>query len=154
MHPLKQCRGFTLIEVIVTIVVSAVLAVMLMQMMQGHTWRSYWPITKLDQGLIIREAMEQISADYRNLLISDAQPLVTLQNRIQNGANPPNGYWFGQPYSAAIAVVDNYCFDMNRDDEVPPGEHNIHSTCSHPEDTLLKVTLSYDNQSLTAIFAR
>jgi len=148
--------GFTLLEVIVTIIVSAILAVLLMQVMRGNTWRSYWPLAKLDEGLALQEVMEKITADYRNLLISDTQPLVTLQNRIRNGGNPTNGYWYGQPYSAAISVDDNYCFDLGKDDAATPGESNQQNNCRHltDQDLILKITISDNNQSLTTLFTR
>lgn len=149
MQHLTKKHGFTLIEILVTIIVSSILAVMLMQIMQGHAWRSFWPLTKLNQGLALQEVMEKISADYRNLVISDAQPLVTLQNRISNG-----DYWSGQPYSSEIFVDDNYCLDFNKDGAIPTGEYITYENCEHPDHTLLKVTISYDGQSLTALFAR
>jgi prepilin-type N-terminal cleavage/methylation domain-containing protein len=154
MQRLTKKNGFTLIEILVTIIVSAILAVMLMQIMQGHAWRSFWPLVKLNQGLALQEVMEKISADHRNLVISDAQPLVTLQNRISNGGNPPNGYWSGQPYSSEISVNDNYCLDLNKDSAIAAGEQNVNVNCEHATHTLLKVTISYDGQSLTALFAR
>lgn len=157
MQPLTKKHGFTLIEILVTVIVSSILAVMLMQIMQGHAWRSFWPLTKLNQGLALQEVMEKLSADHRSLVISDPQPLVTLQNRIRNGANPPDGYWYDQPYSSGISVDDNDCLNLNKDSAIPAGghgEYNVHENCIHPDDTLLKVTISYDGQSLTALFAR
>lgn len=154
MQLLMKKHGFTLIEILVTIIVSSILAVMLMQIMQGHAWRSFWPLTKLNQGLALQDVMEKISADYRNLVITDTQPLVTLQNRISNGGNPPSGYWYGQPYGGGISVDDNDCLNVNKDSAIPAGEYNVHRPCVHPADTLLKVTISYDGQSLTALFAR
>ncbi|MGD9365995.1 MAG: type II secretion system protein [Desulfobacteraceae bacterium] len=148
MPYLTKKHGFTLIEILVTIMVSAILAVMLMQIMQGHAWRSFWPLTKLKQGLALQEVMENISADYRNVIISAEEPLVELQNRISNG-----DYWNGQPYSSDISVVVNDCLSLNKDSAIPAGEDNVHSSCV-PADTLLKVTISYDGQSLTALFAR
>ena len=152
----KENSGFTLIEVIVTIIVSAILAVMLAQIMRGHSWRSHWPIVKLDQGLALREVMEKISADHRHLIISDPTPLVTLQNRISNGGTPPNGYWSGQPFGADISVDDNYCLELDSDSAPTPGEKTIQQTCRHlpGQDLILKVTISYDDQSLTALFTR
>lgn len=148
--------GFTLVEVIVTIIVSAILAVLLAQIMRGHSWRSHWPLVKLDQGLALREVMEKISADHRRLVISDATPLVTLQNRINNGGSPPDGYWAGQPYGASLSVDDNYCLELDSNSAPSPGEKNIQSTCRHlpGQDLILKVTLSYEDQSLTALFTR
>jgi len=148
--------GFTLIEVIVTIIVSAILAVMLTQIMRGHSWRSHWPIVKMDQGLSLREVIEKISADHRRLIISDPTPLVTLQSRINSGGTPPDGYWSGQAYSASIAVDDNYCLELQSDNAPAPGEGNIQQACRHQpgQDLILKVTLSYEDQSLTALFTR
>ncbi|MEJ2155584.1 MAG: type II secretion system protein [Desulfobacteraceae bacterium] len=149
-------RGFTLVEVIVTIIISAILAVLLMQIMKGHSWRSRWPMIKLEQGFALREVMEKISADHRRLIISDPTPLVTLQNRIANGGNPPNGYWSGQTYSAKLSVDDNYCLDLNPDSAPSPGEQNIQQICDHQpgQDLILKVTISYEGQSLTTLFTR
>jgi len=82
--------------------------------------------------------------------------LVTLQNRIRNGGNPTNGYWYGQPYSAAISVDDNYCFDLGKDDAATPGESNQQNNCRHltDQDLILKITISDNNQSLTTLFTR
>jgi prepilin-type N-terminal cleavage/methylation domain-containing protein len=156
MYHFKNHSGFTLIEVIVTIIVSSILAVLLMQVMKGHSDRSWWPLMKTSEGLALREVIENISADYRSLLISDPTPLVTLQTRIDGGAAGPNGYWFDKPYSTAIQILENRCLDeINKDDDPSPGEIRFGGTgCSHPADTLLKVTLAYDTQSLTAVFSR
>ncbi len=148
--------GFTLIEVIVTIIVSAILAVMLAQIMRGHSWRSHWPMVKLDQGLALREVIEKISADHRHLIISDPTPLVTLQNRIKNGGTPPDGYWSGQPYATDLSVDDNYCLELDSDSATTPGEKNIQQACRHQpgQDLILKVILSYEDQALTVLFTR
>jgi len=156
MRELKNHHGFTLIEVVVTIIVSAILAVLLMQVMKGHTYRSYWPLIKMDQDLALRRIMENITADYRSLLISDLHPLVTLQNRINAGGTPPDGYWSGQTYTSSIQIVQNSCLDdIHRDDMSPAGEIRVgNANCKHPDDTLLKVTLAYDGEALTALFSR
>jgi len=152
---LKDQQGFTLIEVIVTIIVSAILAVLLMQVMKGHSYRSYWPLEKLDQDLILRQIMENVTADYRSLLISDLQPLVALQNKIKNGGNPPDGYWSGQTYTSSIQIIHNDCLDDIRKDDMPPtGEIRAGNSGCLPQDTILKVTLAYDGEALTTLFSR
>lgn len=152
----NENSGFTLVEVIVTIIVAAILAVMLAQIMRGHTWRSRWPMVKLDQGLALQEVMEKISADHRRLIISDPTPLVTLQDRINNGGNPPEGYWFGHPYGEALMVDDSYCLELDPNSAAIPGEKNLQPTCRHlpGQDLILKVTISHEGQSLTALFTR
>ncbi len=152
MVELKGHRGFTLIEVVVTIIVSAILAVLLMQVMRGHNYRSYWPLVKIDQDLALRQIMENITADHRSLLITDPQPLIALQGKITTG-----GYWSGQTYSSSIQIVDNRCLDdIRKDNALPSGEYRDPiktDSCQH-EDTLLKVTLAFDGEALTALFSR
>jgi len=126
-----------------------------MQVMKGHSYRSYWPLKKLDQDLILRQIVENITADYRGLLISDLQPLITLQNKITNGGNPPGGYWSGQTYASSIQIVENSCLDdIHKDDTPPAGEVRAGNSDCLPQDTLLKVTLAYDGESLTMLFSR
>ena len=144
--------GFTLIEVVVTIVVSAILAVLLMQVMKGHLERSWWPMIKINEDLALTQVIENISADYRNLLLSDPTPLVTLQSRIRQGGDSVSGYWAGLP----VRIVENKCLgDIHKDNDVSPGEQpNANAGTCIETDTLLKVTLAYDNQSLTDLFSR
>ncbi len=155
MRGLKNHQGFTLIEVVVTIIVSAILAVLLMQVMKGTSYRSYWPLEKMEQDLILRQIMENVTADYRSLLISDLQPLVTLQDKISNGGNPPDGYWSGQTYTPSIQIVHNGCLDdIHKDGTPPAGEVRAGNSDCLPQDTLLKVTLAYDGETLTTLFSR
>ncbi len=141
-------RGFTLIEVVVTIIVSAILAVLLVQVMSGHISRSYWALEKIDDGLVLREVIEIINADYRRLLTEDPRPLVTLERAIQNG-----DYWADS--NATITVEENDCLVL---DKTPTGGsghgESGHKDCEHPVDRLLKVTLSYEDHSLTTLFSR
>ena len=146
---LKSQSGFTLIEVIVTIVVSAILAVLLIQVMQGHNERSLWPLQKTNEGLFLDQVMENISADYRAFLLTQANPLETLRSQIAGGS-----YW---PSGSTIQIVENRCLaDIRKDDDASPGEDHLggDACTTAPNDRLLKVTLAYDGQSLTALFAR
>ena len=148
MRPgLNNNRGFTLIEVIVTLIVSAILAVLLLQVMSGHITRSYWGLEKMDSGLVLREVMEIINADYRRLLITDEEPLRTLQSNISTGGDE-GGYWAA--YGTAITDRDNYCLELGKD---PAGESDDDQSCD-PDDRLLKITLEYDEHSLTTLFSR
>lgn len=150
----KDGDGFTLVEVIVAMTVSAILAVVLVQFFSVQTSRSWQPIQHLNQGLALQSAMDQITSDYRNLLINDAQPLVSLQRNITNGSG---NYW---PNDRAIQVLANHCFDFNQDAPSQFSEGLARTPCLHTadpddtDDTLLKVTLSFGDQSLTTIFSR
>ncbi len=139
-------RGFTLLEILLTFIMTSILAVVLMQVVNGHTGRSYWPLQVFDQRLALQEAMEDISADYRRLLMTDATPLVSLQNNINSGS-----YW---PNTTPIQVDACYCLDLVENAQDDWGETNPHNACTHPADTILKVTISHNNQSLTTLFTR
>ncbi len=118
---------------------------MLVQYFSSHTSRSYQALQNLNRELTLNSAMDQITSDYRNLLLTAPQPLITLQNNISSG-----NYWTGNE----IQVSENYCLDFV---QVNPGnwtESKTADACSHPSDTLLKVTLSLKNQTLTTLFAR
>ncbi len=143
MRTAMDHAGFTLIEVIVTIIVSSILAVLLAQFMSGHITRSYWSLEKLDSGLALREVMETVDANYRRLLTENSSPIVALQADVDSGV-----YWAGQPYGSAIRVKDSYCFELDHN-----GESNPIDNCQ-PSDTLYKVTISLEEHSLTALFSR
>jgi prepilin-type N-terminal cleavage/methylation domain-containing protein len=143
-------RGFTLIEIIVGIVVSAILAVILVQIVSGQTLRSFWPVQRIDEKLVLQEVLNRITADHRQLLITDPTPLVTLQGRIQSGE-----YWTGRPFNRRVALeaVANLCIEFDADRAEDP--LLAHENCQDV-DKILKVTLQVQNggQRLTALFTR
>lgn len=136
--------GFTLIEIVAAILVSAVLAVMIVQIVGGYTWRSYQPLQAINENLALREAMDNISADYRNLLITDPTPLVTLQQRIAN----PDAVYYKTPVPVAAAY--NQCIEFSNNTEA-----SAHLDCN-TNDLILKVTLQITGTQhrLTALFTR
>ena len=144
----RDQRGFTLIEIVVTIIISAILAVILAQVMSGENWRGFWPIRATGETLVLKRAMENITADYARLLRIDPMPLVTLQERVRKVSSP--GYWDD---ATPIGVSDNYCLTFGEDGGAAPGESSPITNCG-PDDTILKLTLSLGTQTLTALFTR
>jgi prepilin-type N-terminal cleavage/methylation domain-containing protein len=145
-HMAPSNAGFTLVEIIIAITISAILAVVLVQFMTAQTGRSWLPIGNLNQNLALQSAMDQITSDHRNLLLTATEPLVALQTKINSG-----DYWSDPGIQAT-----NYCFDFA---ESSPGsgewrETGRADTCLHPDHTLLKVTLSFGGQTLTSLFSR
>ena len=141
-------KGFTLLEIIVTILISAVLAVILVQVMGNQSWRSYRAIDAYDNSLALKSAMENITADYRRLLPL-AAPLLRLQDNL-NGVDGFAGYWDpGEPIS-----VTHYCLDLTpaADETLGLVESNQHNDCTI-NDTILKIQLQSGSQSLAALFA-
>jgi prepilin-type N-terminal cleavage/methylation domain-containing protein len=139
-------RGFTLIEIVAAILVSAVLAVMIVQIVSGYTWRSYQPLQAINENLALREAMDNISADYHNLLITNPTPLVTLQQRIAN----PDSVYYDTPVPVSAAY--NRCIEFLNNTE---DEESAHVDCN-TNDLYLKVTLQITGTQhrLTALFTR
>lgn len=152
-HRFSTChnQGFTLLEILVTILISAVLAVILVQVMGNQVWRSYLAIDAYDNSLALKNAMENITADYRHLIRpGSVAPLLQLQDNI-DGVGGFSGYWDpAEPIS-----VTHYCLDLTpaADEALGLLESNRHNDCTI-NDTILKIKLHNGNQSLTALFSR
>jgi prepilin-type N-terminal cleavage/methylation domain-containing protein len=140
-------RGFTLLEILVTIIIAAIIAVLLMQVMGGHSWRSFWPLQAFNRSMALQETMSNIASHYRDLLISDNTPLVTLQSNIENG-----DYWSGQSYAGDMQT-ETFCIDFTEDAPQTWSDTKTSDTCSS-SDTILRVTLTYNDQTLTTLFTR
>lgn len=141
-------QGFTLLEILVTIIISAVLAVILVQVMSNQPGRSFQVLDAYNNSLALKTAMENITADYRQLLQTQATPLIRLQDNL-NGENGFAGYWDpAEPVSAT-----HYCLDFTPSTDETPGleESNRHNECTM-SDTILKVKLQLNGQSLVALF--
>jgi prepilin-type N-terminal cleavage/methylation domain-containing protein len=126
-------NGFTLIEVIVTIVLGAVASVLLIQFMGGNMERSLMPLVRVDQSYKLTTVMENITAHYKKLLLTDASPLATLEADINS--NTPN---FGV-YTATLSYIE-----FNTGNESP---------CS-ADCRVLRVDLQNGEHRLTSLFTR
>jgi prepilin-type N-terminal cleavage/methylation domain-containing protein len=142
LGPLSDRRGFTLVEVIVTIVIGAIASVLLIQFMGGNMQRSFAPLVRLDQGYRLETVMENITAYYKNLLLTDATPLATLDTVIQNGNDSTNTP--AQPYFGDYDDTNPQYIQFSNGDEVPCSEH-----CR-----ILRVDLQQGELHLTALFTK
>ena len=125
--------GFTLIEIIVTLTVAAILSVMLVQFMGTSISRSAEPILSMQEGMTLQGIFENMSADYKQLLLTDNTPLDTFKTRVESGF-----------YGTYTLIDSKYIlFDISRT------EAACNSNC-----TILKVTIAAGDHSLTSLFAR
>jgi prepilin-type N-terminal cleavage/methylation domain-containing protein len=125
--------GFTLIEIIVTLTVAAILSVMLLQFMGTSISRSAEPILSMQEGMALQGILESMSADYKQLLLTGNTPLDTFKTRVESGF-----------YGSYTLVDSKYIrFDINR----------IETACNI-DCAILKVTISAGGHSLTSLFAR
>ena len=132
---LSDQSGFTLIEIIVTLTVTAILSVMLVQFMGTSMSRSAEPIVSMQEGMAQHSIFESMNADYKQLLLTDNRPLGTFKTRFET----PGFYG-----SYALPDSKYILFDGSQA-EVP---------CNTPDCRILKVTISIGDHSLTSLFTR
>lgn len=137
----KDGKGFTLIEVIVSLVVASILGVMLVSFMGSNVVRSANPVLLAQNGAYLNQIMENLSADYKFLMTTSTTPLAafianvgaegTSQTRYANSSNP-------------YTVVHNRRISFPSGSPVTEQPDNVGK--------ILKVTLQYRTLSVTALF--
>jgi prepilin-type N-terminal cleavage/methylation domain-containing protein len=132
-------KGFTFLEVIITLVVAAILGTVLVEFMGTSLKRSAEPIVMVQEGFSLTEVMEKMTAHYKYLLATDSTPLTSFKNDIENGIDPENTPYFGDYLiqSAYITFVGG--------NESPDTEG---------ENSILKVIIKKGDQSLAALFTK
>lgn len=138
MDKLDQ-KGFTLIEVVVTLVVAAILGTILVQFMGTSLTRSAEPIVMVQEGFSLSEVMEKMTAHYKYLLATDSNPLTNFKNDIENGNVAENSPYFGD-YSIQTAYIT-----FSGGNEAPD---------TSGDNTILKVLIDRGDQSLAALFTK
>jgi prepilin-type N-terminal cleavage/methylation domain-containing protein len=126
-HP----NGFSLIEIIITLLVASLLGTVLIQYMSTSLTKSAEPVIMLQQGYALNQVMESMTADYKNLLLTDATPLTTFKSNI-------DGLYYGAEYVPTTGYIG---FEGGIEGE--PVDNQI-----------LKVTITLNEQSLTALFTK
>lgn len=120
--------GFTLIEIIITLVIAAVVGAGLVQYLGTAFTKSSMPIQRLGQAFELQQVMENITEDYEN----NPSDLTGLQTKI-------NANTYGQ-----YTVVENKFIEFNA---------NVEVDTTGPQD-LLKVTIKNDlGEILTTLFS-
>ena len=114
-------KGFTLLEVVITLVVAAILATILMQFMGTSLTRSTEPLVLLQEGLELGEIMEKMTADYKRLLATDSAPLESFKSNIENGNVEGNIPYFGS-YSIETKYIS---FSGGTEEEDTSGDNLI-----------------------------
>jgi len=139
---LKTRDGFTIIEIILLIVLSALFGTMLFQFAGTSVTRSGEEVVMVQQGYELTGIMEQMAADYDELIKADPEgfSLDTFKSNIAAGNTEGN-----DPYYGDYTVNTNYyiIFTGGNEEEDTLDENN-----------LLKVTIKNGSQSLTALFSK
>jgi type II secretory pathway pseudopilin PulG len=143
LHSIINDRGLTILEIIVTIVVAAILGTVLVQVMSTGLTQSSVPITLLQNTYSINQIIEEMTADYEELYDENEKEydISTLKTYIENGNVSSNTPYYG-PYS--LDYIDYIKFDASYNEIADISGDNI----------ILKVTVTSNNQQLTVLFTK
>ena len=152
--PRKGCRqkGFTLLEVIVTIVIAAIMGVFFAQFVYTGVIHSADPV-RLLQNMYggdasapgVTSIMEKMTVTYKNLAATQSNFLTTFRGYVDNG-NKTTGRPDGCPYFGPYQIIHNdyIVFDDSRQEQA----------AGSTERNILKVTIRSGSQTATALFTR
>lgn len=142
--------GFTILEIIITVMVTAILSAMVIQAMGTNVQRSAFPLFAVRNSLSLQEVMENITADYKQLFLTDSDPMDTFLARIVANNTADGPYW--SPSSAFSAQREGVEFTENT------GDCAYHScwdeaTCSGTC-PIYRITITHNStgRSLSALF--
>ena len=134
-------HGFTLLEVVITLIVGSILGAILVQFMGTSMKNSFQPVAMVQSGCGVYEVMEKMNADYKmRLLTSTDNPLRDFKDDVDDGNDPDTS----DPFFGIYTSTTEYIVFNNSDDEVPDAT----------ELRILKVKITHGGQSLTALFTK
>jgi prepilin-type N-terminal cleavage/methylation domain-containing protein len=140
---IKDRRGFTLLEVIVSLTVACILGAMFVSFMGSAVVQSANPVVLAQNGAYLNQIMENMTADYKYLMKTSATPLTTfIANVGAEGSSDNTRY---ADASHQYTVVDNHRISF------PSGSPATEAPDAAGK--ILKVTIKYRDLTVTALFA-
>lgn len=138
-------RGFTLLEVIVTMIVAAILGTILVSFMGSNLTGSALPLVRVQNAGTINQVFENITADYNKLNSDDvvnntSVALSTLSTHIDSGNNSA-----GNPYYGPYTIVYKGYITFSSGNQIPD---------TSGQNKVLKVTLRQGDQTLTTLYTK
>jgi len=126
---MKRDQGFTLIEIIVTLTLIAVVAAMVMPYLHTTLSQSSTPMWRLRDSLALKQIMENITQDHYGATLSELQGRIGSEDSLQN-----NSY-------GKYRVINNRFIQFSSYTEASGGND------------LLKVTIAHSSgEQLTTLF--
>jgi prepilin-type N-terminal cleavage/methylation domain-containing protein len=142
MKTAKNTIGFTLIEVIVAIVILGIMATMLVTFMNASVTRSAEPVLIAQRGAYLNSIMENMTADFKELMATDESPMATFRSRV-GAAGTSQTYYSKNNYPYTVVEQHRISF---------PSGNSVTEQVDGNGKTL-KVTIDYQGLILTALFA-
>ncbi len=129
----KTKNGFTLLEIIITLVIASIFGVVIFQYLGSSLTRSADPIFRLKKSLTLQQVAENITVDYKRNFSAD---LAGLKLKIENPST--SGY-------GSYTVVTSKYIKFSNFQEINETDANIKK--------MLKVAIKNEqNESLTMLF--
>ena len=137
----RKARGFTLVEIIVTLVVAAILGTFLVTFMSSTVTRSAEPVIRSKQLYALQGVMENVKSIYLTM-VDDTSALTKLRQAITGGG--------------ASKDYGSHTIDTQFITFTPSGGNYVESSCSG-SGCALKVTVSSnvtEGLSVTQVFTQ
>ena len=133
--------GFTILEVIVTLIVASILGAILMEFMGTNVQKSYETVYMAQHSLGANEIIEKMSSDYKRQLLISPTPLQDFRTNVINGNVITNDPYFGD-YTVTTSWIR---FNAGTGNEEVDGS---------ADPRVLKVTVTHNNRAVTALFTK
>ncbi len=147
-HKIKNNSGFTLLEVVVSLVVAAILGAMLVQFMGTGMMKSYNPVILAQNGTYLNTIMEKMTADYKYYMsygaLNGQSPATAYSNFNSNVGSASEAetktYYSDADHPYYVIANNTITFSGNPPTEAS-GSSGVH-----------KITIKYHDLTATAIF--
>ena len=148
---IKNSRGFTLLEVIISLIVAGILAAILVTFM-GSVVRSTNPVILAQNGAYLNEIMENMTSDYKNLMSTSSSPMSTFMTNIGAEGTQQNRYSLADG-SRPYTIVDRHGITF-----AATGSPVTETADNTNPPNILKVTIRYPagtgGMTVTALFTQ
>jgi len=149
LHRMKNNRGFTLLEVIISLVVAAILGAMLVQFMGTGLMKSYNPFILAENGTYLNRIMEKMTSDYRYYMsygaLNNQSPAAAyshFNDHVGSASEAEAKTYYSDPDHPYYVIANNtITFSGN-----PPTEEASAGSGIH------KITIKYRDLTATALF--
>ncbi len=140
--------GFTLIEIIVTLIVASILGAILLEYMGQTVYKSYEPVNMARESMGLTSIMECINAEYKKSMLAMVQSDSSMVSHLNDfkTAIDNNSFSCGTYTSATSWVQFNSSGQPDQYVEAIDGDPNNHR--------VLKVSVVHGNHEITTLYTR